>query len=77
MNTTGGNDFTMTFTFRDNPLYTEVIFIDRAQWTTNGQVIPLTDPSCTGQIVDGRVMFHFTAASAGVCDIGSAPDGVN
>jgi len=69
MNTTGGTNFAMTLRFRDNPLYTEVVFLTYDDWVTNDDIVPVNNSLCVADIVDGEAMFYFDAATATLCDI--------
>ena len=64
MNSTGGTDFVMTLRIRDSQLFTEVVFLDYDTWITNDNIAPINDSLCIGEIIDGKAMFYFDAATA-------------
>ena len=77
MSSTGGTDFVMTLRIRDSQLFTEVVFLDYDAWITNDNIVPINDSLCIGEIIDGKAMFYFDAATAPTCDITINPGGVN
>jgi len=77
MNSTGGNGFSLTINFRDNPYYTEAIFIKPDDWLTSQNIVPANESFCMGDIVDGYISFEFNSATAPLCDLVINADGVS
>ena len=69
MNSTEGTNFEISLQFRDNPLYTEVVFLDFDEWINNGNIEPNNDALCVSDIINGEAMFNFDSATAPTCGI--------
>ena len=77
MNSTGGSDFAITIHFRNNTLYTEVVFLDFDEWINNENIVPKQDAICVGNIIDGEAIFYFGEATAPKCAININTEGVS
>ena len=62
---------------RDNPLYTEVVFLDFDEWINNENIVPKQDAICVGNIIDGEAIFYFGEATAPKCAININTEGVS
>jgi len=61
--------FSITVSFRDNPVYNEVIFLDQSDFNGAGTITPKTGSSCVATLSGNSVTFTFGASGAAVCDI--------